>query len=104
MDIRNFFGPKAGGKGSASKAAPKPQEETKKKKRVQVLSDSDSEEEVKKPKVAAKPTKSKGEEKVPAKSKLKEVNPSDFFNSKAGTSNPVKRKSSEKDKEKDGKR
>ena len=107
MDIRNFFGPKGGDlKGSGAKTDLKPrEEEKKKKKRVQVFSDSDSDEEfVKKPKEEPKKPKeepkkaatSKKEEAVPSKSKLKEVNASDFFNSKPVKTNPVKRKSPEK--------
>ena len=97
MDIRNFFGPKAGGakaKGSSPKSDSKPKDQ--KKKRAQVFSDSDSEEElVKKPKVNSKKVDpSKKDDKIP--SKLKEVNAMDFFNSKAITTNPVKRKSPEK--------
>ena len=100
MDIRNFFGPKGGYlKGSGAKTDLKPrEEEKKKKKRVQVFSDSDSDEElVKKPKEEPKKAAtSKKEEAVPPKSKLKEVNASDFFNSKPVKTNPVKRKSPEK--------
>ena len=102
MDIRNFFGPKGGDlKGSGAKTDLKPrEEEKKKKKRVQVISDSDSDEElVKKPKEEPKKAtspSSKKEEAVPPKSKLKEVNASDFFNSKPLKTNPVKRKSPEK--------
>ena len=102
MDIRSFFGPKGGNaKGSGPKTDPKlREEEKKKKKRVQVFSDSDSDEElVKKPKEQPKKatsTSSKKEEAVPPKSKLKEVNASDFFNSKPLKTNPVKRKSPEK--------
>ena len=98
MDIRNFFGPKgASAKGSSSKADPKPKEE-RKKKRVQVFSDSDSDEElVKKPKAEPKKaTTTRKEGAIPSKSKLKEVNATDFFNSKPMKTNPVKRKSPEK--------
>ena len=98
MDIRNFFGSKGVTKASGAKADSKPKEEEKKKKRAQVLSDSDSEEEVaKKSRVSVKKTsRSKKEVKSPPQPKLKEVNAADFFNSKAVTTNPVKRKSPEK--------
>ena len=97
MDIRNFFGSKGVTKASGPKANSKPKEEEKKK-RAQVISDSDSEEEVaKKSRVSVKKTsKSKKEVKSPPQPKLKEVNAADFFNSKAVTTNPVKRKSPEK--------
>ena len=98
MDIRNFFGAKGGsGKGSGPKTDLKTKEE-KKKKRVQVFSDSDSDsDDVKKPKAEPKKAStSKKEEAIPPKSKLKEVNAVDFFNSKPMKTNPVKRKSPEK--------
>ena len=100
MDIRNFFG---------AKGKPKPKGDTKaeqnksssggeqKKKRVNVISDSDSEEEVeKKPKVEVKKVTSK-KEPNDSKAKLKEVNKSEFFNSKATKTSSVKRKSPEKE-------
>ena len=96
MDIRNYFG---GAKGTSPKTDLKPKEDDKKKKkRVQVFSDSDSDSEVvKKPKEEPKKiTNKKKEEAVPPKSKLKEVNAADFFNSKPVKTNPVKRKSPEK--------
>ena len=97
MDIRNFFGAKNGSaKGSGSKTDAKPKEE-KKKKRVQVFSDSDSEDDsVKKPKAEPKKATTGKKEETPQKSKLKEVNAKDFFNSKPMKTNPVKRKSPEK--------
>ena len=98
MDIRNFFGSKG-----SSKTAPKADSSKSagpvKKKRANVISDSESDEEVeKKPKVEAKRVTPKKEVEK-NKSKLKEVNKSDFFNSnsKTSTSQPVKRKSPEKD-------
>ena len=99
MDIRNFFGSKG-----SSKTAPKADSSSQsagpvKKKRANVISDSESDEEVeKKPKVEAKRVTPKKEVEK-SKSKLKEVNKSDFFNSnsKTSTSQPVKRKSPEKD-------
>ena len=96
MDIRNYFG---GAKGTSPKTDLKPKEDDKKKKkRVQVFSDSDSDEElVKKPKAEPKKaTTTRKEGAIPSKSKLKEVNATDFFNSKPMKTNPVKRKSPEK--------
>ena len=101
MDIRNFFGAKGPGKG-----APKPDPASivkgsgtgdKKKKRANVISDSDSDEEIeKKPKVEAKKVTPKKED-IKDKSKLKEINKSEFFNTKPSTTKPTKRKSPEKE-------
>ena len=100
MDIRNFFGAKGPGKG-----APKPDPASskgsgsgdKKKKRANVISDSDSDEEIeKKPKVEAKKVTPKKED-VKDKAKLKEINKSEFFNTKPSTTKPTKRKSPEKE-------
>ena len=98
MDIRNFFGAKGSSK-TASKADSSKSSGTEKKKRANVISDSESDEEVeKKPKIDKKKVTPKKESEK-SKSKLKEVNKSDFFNSnsKTSTTNPVKRKSPEKD-------
>ena len=104
MDIRNFFGAKGASKPSQSKtetSKTKTEVPEKKKKRANVISDSESEEEVeKKPKVETKKvTPKKEKEHSP---KLKEINKSDFFGSSnaskpAKKTEPVKRKSPEKD-------
>ena len=99
MDIRNFFGAKGNlkPKGDTKVEQHKSSGGDKKKKRVNVISDSDSEEEVeKKPKFEAKKVTPK-KETDKSKTKLKEVNKSEFFNSKTTTTASVKRKSPEKE-------
>merc|ERR1719209_1000496 len=110
MDIRSFFAPKGGSKPAVKKDTS--ENSVEKKKRANVISDSDSEEDFeKKPKVSKKvspvPKKQEVKQGLP-KPKLKEVNASDFFGSsttttKAATSTTpsVKRKSPEKEKERD---
>ena len=100
MDIRNFFGAKGSSKPSKTESS-KPQTVEKKKKRANVISDSDSDEDVdKKPKVEAATKKvTPKKEKDKSSSKLKEINKSDFFatSSKSSKTEPVKRKSPEKE-------
>ena len=99
MDIRNFFGAKGSLKPKGDKKGEQHKSPggDKKKKRVNVISDSDSEEEVeKKAKLEAKKvTPKKDTDKN--KTKLKEVNKSEFFNAKTATTSSVKRKSPEKE-------
>jgi len=110
MDIRSFFAPKGGSKPPAKKDS-SANSSTDKKKRANVISDSDSDEDFeKKPKIVKQVSpapKKKPEIKTGLpKPKLKEVNASDFFGS-SPTSKPtsttpsVKRKSPEKEKERD---
>jgi len=113
MDIRSFFGPKGGSKPPVTKkdSSAKVSNATDKKKRANVISDSDSEEEfVKQPKVSKKvsPSPKKAPAPKPSlpKPKLKEVNASDFFgsspsNKPTSTTPSVKRKSPEKELERD---
>jgi len=115
MDIRSFFGPKGGSKPPVVKkdtTSSKVSNSSDKKKRANVISDSDSDEDFdKKPKVAkhvSPPTKVQVIPKpsIP-KPKLKEVNASDFFGSSPAPTKPtvtttsVKRKSPEKEQERD---
>ena len=96
MDIRNFFGSKGGTKAAPAKSDSNKATGGEKKKKRAVISDSESDEEVeKKPKVETKKATPKKEADKAAK--LKEINKSDFFNSKSSTSQPVKRKSDDKE-------
>jgi len=111
MDIRNFFTAKGGSK-PTSKSSDQNSTKTKneKKKRANVISDSESDEDFeKKPKVDHKkqpsPKFPKSSAKTTPKPKLKEVNASDFFNSKEAPRTIItpskKRKSPEKISERD---